>query len=125
MPNNSGSVDLSGLRQQAEAGAGTEEQTQEPGQPTTVLTAFAVIVGFDGDPQVVSYEHDDVDVQNRPTPDMVFAACSTILKDIQSQETAQAAAQLTASIMVQQARAMAEQQQAAQMRAGLGDLRHG
>jgi type III secretory pathway lipoprotein EscJ len=121
VPNNSGAVDLGSLtpEEQAQVDALAERSDTEPEKPT-VITAFAIVVSEDGNPSIVSYEHDDFVVLNPATPDLVYGAISTVLKDLAAQETAQAAAQMTAQLMAAQARAMMEQQQAAALRQGLG-----
>lgn len=121
MPDRSGAVDLGSLtpEEQAQVEALAEKSDTEPEKPT-FLTAFAIVVDTNGNPDIVRYETDDFVIANEPTPDLVFGALSTVLKDLQAQETAQAAAQMTAQIMAQQARAMMEQQQAAVLRQGLG-----
>jgi hypothetical protein len=84
-----------------------------------VLTAFSVVVGYDGNPDVVAYTGDDLLLQSDPTADLIYATCATIQKDMHAFDTAQAAAQMTASFMAQQARAMQEQMQQAQIAATL------
>ncbi len=122
MPDSSGAVNLGEKRQEEDK---TEEQAQ-PGTPTRFQTAFGILVGVDGDPQIVSYSHEDIVLNTEPTPDMVFGACATVIKDLQAAETAEAAAKMTAGFLAQQAQAAMQQQQAAQMRASLPtDLRRG
>jgi hypothetical protein len=129
VPDNSGAVDLGSLspEEQAKVEEMAEQSypgDQDPGDnKPKVLTAFAVVVGYDGNPQVISYEHDDFLVQSQPTGDLIYGACATILKDMNVQETGMYAAQATQQLMMQQARAMAEQQQAAQIAQNLPNLR--
>jgi hypothetical protein len=120
VPDNSGAVDLGAMtpdEQEAVNRLAAERGGEEPDKDERpkVLTAFAVVVGYDGNPTVTSYEHDDFLVQNNPTTDLVYGACQTVIKDIQSQETAQASAAFTVQAMQQQARAIAEAQQQAQI----------
>jgi hypothetical protein len=84
-----------------------------------VLTAFSVIVGYDGNPDVVAFESDDLLLQVDPTSDLIYGACAIIQKDMSAFETAQASAQMTGQFMVQQARAMQEQMQQQQIAATL------
>lgn len=120
MADNSGAVDLGSLSQDEREAVEQLADTNPPeAEPRKALTAFVVVVGFDGNPEVMAFEDEELVVQVHPTPDLVFAACSTVVKDLQAQETAQHAAALTAQFMTQQARAMMEQQQAEAIRAGL------
>jgi hypothetical protein len=116
VPDNSGAIDLGALPPEDQEAVDQLAAGHE-GEPEKrkVLTAFAIVIGFDGNPSVLSYEHDDFEAQTDPTMDLVFAACSTVIKDIQGQEFAAAAAQATHQLMMQQARAAMEQQQAAKI----------
>lgn len=113
MADGSGAVDLSA------SSAPTEDKPKIPEEKPPVLAAFAVIIGFDGNPQVVTYEHDDFVVQHPATPDLIYGAAQTIIKDIQATETAQA----TLSFQMQQAQAIAQQRQAQQVQQSLGNIR--
>lgn len=119
MPDTSGAHDLSRPTPVPD----DVNKPKDPPEPTRVLTAFAVIIGFDGNPSVVSYEHEDIAVAHEPTPDLIFGACSTVLKDLQIQESAHAAGLATMQFMMSQAQAVQQQQEAARLRQGLGDLR--
>lgn len=130
MPNNNGAVDLSSLS--AEEQAAVEqmaeqhgEQPEEPKGPHRVLTAFMIIVGLDGNPQVMGFEDPNFELVSQPTGDLVYGAVQTVAKDLAADETARAAAQHTAQLMAAQAQAMMEQQQHAQVAASLGDVRRG
>lgn len=132
MPDSSGAVDLNSLSAEeqkavedmAEKTEGSYPGDQHPDDnKPKVLTAFAVVVGYDGNPQVVSYEHDDFLVQTQPTADLVYAACATVMKDIKGQEYAQAAALATHQVMMQQARMAQEQMEAARVAQNLGNIR--
>jgi hypothetical protein len=96
--------------------------------PKKVLTAFLVIVGLDGNPEPMAFNDPSLEVIAPPTPDLIYGAAHTLIKDLTAQETAQGAAHATAQLMMQQARAMAEQQQAQAIaqqvnQSGLGRIR--
>lgn len=116
MPDTSGSVDLGNLSQaeQEALEALAEKNPPEPEKPQ-VLTAFLVILGVDGNPQVMAFPDPDLDMLSEPTNDLVYQAASTIVKDIKAGEVAQA----TVAMMAQQAQMMAQQQQEAMLRARL------
>lgn len=121
MPDSSGAVDLNSIspeeKEQVERLAeerGGEQPSPEEDHRQKVLTAFLVVVGYDGNPQVLRINDPNLLVQSEPTPDLVYGAASTILKDLEAQETAQAAAAMTVQAMMEQSRAMMEQQMAAQ-----------
>jgi hypothetical protein len=123
VPNSSGSIDLGALPkedQEALERMAEETGTEPKGEKRKVLTAFLVIANFDGNTEVLAFQDDDLEVHAHPTPDLIYGACSTLIKDLEIQESAQAAAHMTAQVMLQQARAIAEQQQAASIRQGLG-----
>lgn len=132
MADNSGAIDLGSLseEQQEELDRITEERgdpndpQHEGSQKRHALTAFLVIVEENGNPEVMAFEDPELVIQVKPTNDLIFGAVSTIAKDMQAQETAQASALATAQVMMQQAKAMAEQQQSAALAARLGNL-HG
>jgi hypothetical protein len=121
VPDSSGSVDLSALaaeeqeaveRLAAERGEDPVDGSPEENAPKRVLTAFLVIVGLDGNPEPMAFEDPALDLVTSPTPDLIYGAAHTLIKDLSAQETAQGAAHATAQLMMQQARAIAEQQQA-------------
>lgn len=125
MPDNSGAVDLSALspeeqdavKKMAEENPTEEPEGSYPGDQNPednrrkVLTGFIVLVDYNGNPEVMSLPEHLVLVQSEPTPDLIYAACGVIQKDLAAQETAHA----TAEVMMQQARAMQEQMQAAHL----------
>jgi hypothetical protein len=116
VPDTSGSVDLGSLSQEEQEAleALAEKNPPEPEKPQ-VLTAFLVVVGTDGNPQVMAFPDPDLEMLSEPTNDLVFQAASTIVKDIQLGEAAQA----TVAMMAQQAQMMAQHQQEAMIRARL------
>jgi hypothetical protein len=126
LADSSGAVDL-GVKPEAAqeeelaVGPGNPEEASDPGpQPgpapkEKVDTAFTVVVTLDGNVQVILYEGEDFLVDRNPTPDLVYGACAVVQKDMQAQETAQA----TVQFQMAQARAIAQQQQEAAIRAGL------
>lgn len=125
MPDSSGSVDLGSLSQAeqeaveklAEAkGGDVEPDDSKP----KVLTAFTVVVGYDGNPEIVQYDGEDILLQSNPTSDLIYAACSVLMKDMQAYETAQTAAQLTAQHLAQQAQAMQQRMADAQLHQQVG-----
>lgn len=126
MPDSSGAVDLGQVTPPTEEPQEEERQStdgEERKQP--VLLTFGVIVGLDGNPSVVAFEHPSVQAVLQPTNDLLFMAASTLVKDLQAGETAHSAAEMTVGLMQQQARAMQEQfaqaQVAEQLRAsGMG-----
>lgn len=113
MPDTSGSIDLSSLSaEEAEAVENlAQEKGGEPGpeQPDRqkVLTAFLVVVGLDGNPEVMAFNDGQFDILTQVTPDHIYGACSVIQKDLDARE----AALVTADIMQQQAMAMQQQMQ--------------
>lgn len=113
MPDTSGSVDLGGLsKEETEAVERlAQERGGEPGpeapQPQKVLTAFVVVVGLDGNPQPMVFNDPQFDILTQATPDLIYAAAATVMKDIEAMENAQA----TAEVMQQQAMAMQQQMQ--------------
>lgn len=133
MPDNSGAVDLGSLSnaEQERLAAMAEEHPEgsypgdkNPGEnKRKVLTAFIVLVGYDGNPEVAAFEDETLLVQTQPTNDLVSGACHTIIKDLTIQEQGMFTAHATHQVMMQKAREMAEQQQAAHLAQNLGDLR--
>lgn len=118
---NSGAVDLGNINSDQKTTNTDEGATED--QRRTVLTAFLVLVGEDGNPEVLAFENPEIKVLTPPNSDLIYGAVQVIAKDMAAQETAHASAVATAQVMVQQARAMAEQQQMSQMAAGLGNIR--
>ncbi len=123
MPDSSGSIDLGSLsraeQEAVDAMAEKNPPTPDDSKPK-VLTAFVVVVDYDGNPNIVEYGGEDILLQSNPTQDLIFAACSVLMKDMQAFETAQHAAQLTAQHMMQQAQAMQQQMADAQLRQQVG-----
>lgn len=113
MPNASGSVDLSNLsREEEEALQSMAAQHSNNAPPEEegaqkVLTTFLVVVGLDGNPQVMAVNDPRFDALVTLTRDHIFAAASIITKDLAAEETAMA----TAEIMQQQAMALQQQMQ--------------
>lgn len=114
MPNASGSVDLSDLsnlspEEEAALEGLAERNETTPPEPEVqnVLTAFLVVVGLDGNPQVMALNDPKINPLTGPTPDLIHGACGVIIKDIAAMENAQA----TAEVMQQQAMAMQQQMQ--------------
>lgn len=123
MPDSSGSVDLGSLPKEEQEKV-EQMADQDPNQEKQrVLTAFSVVVSLDGNPQVVSLESEDFEMTVPPTADLIYGAAHTIIKDISGQEYAHATAMTTVQTMMAQTRMMAEQQQAQQVAAQLGDVR--
>lgn len=112
MADNSGAVDLGTSQAEEEPQADAAEpegtypgdQNPEDNKPK-FLTAFGVLVDYTGNPQIVRFPGagEEFYVQVQPTSDLVFAAASTIVKDLSSQETAQHTAQLVIAGLQQQA----------------------
>lgn len=113
----SGAVDLGAPKGEEEQEKPSEEGTNQG--PKQVLFSFAVIMTMEGNPEVIKFQHPSIDPLLEPTDDLLFMAVKTIAKDLQAAETATAAAHMTAGILQQQAQAMMEQQQNAQIAAQL------
>lgn len=116
MPNASGSVDLSSLspeEQAAVADMAEHNATVAPPEPETqdVLTLFLVVVGLDGNPEVLAVSDPRFNSLVTLTRDHIYGAASVILKDRVAEETALA----TAEVMQAQAQAMMRQQQEAML----------
>ena len=126
MPDSSGSIDLGSLPkedQEALAAMAEEHPPEEEEDKPKVLTAFSVVVGYDGDPQIVAYAGDDLLVQSNPTDDLIKGACRNIVDDLNVLQTAQASAHMTAQLLMQQGQQMQQQmmqqQEAARIAASL------
>lgn len=122
MPDSNGSVDLGSLsaEQQERLEKMAEENNTEPGA-MDVAYAFVVIAHENGQIQVAAYDGPSFKSGRDFINDDVYGAAATIQKDIAAMESAQAVQHL----MMEQARAAMQQQQAQQMTANLGDLRGG
>jgi hypothetical protein len=111
VPDTSGSIDLSTLSEEEKAAV--ENLAQERGGPAEepeerrALTAFLVVVGLDGNPEVLSFNDPNLNLLTGPTPDLIYAAAQTIAKDFLAMETARA----TAEVMQQHAMALQQQMQ--------------
>lgn len=125
MPDNSGAVNLDALSAEDQEAVQrlAEERGGEvvaPEEATAdnkreVHTAFLVLVGPDGSPEVLAFDDERLNVRQSPTPDIIYGVIQVLIKDLQAQETAAATVQATMA----QARAMQEQMATQQMMKGL------
>lgn len=83
-----------------------QQAPADPAPPTQARTAFLVIVGVNGDINVVGNLDTEVAIERTITPDDIYSACTLIIKDVQVQQTAalvQAGLLQMGSMMQQQA----------------------
>jgi hypothetical protein len=94
-----------------------ESQTEEPPKVdhSTHEAAFMVLIDKDGNYVLELDINKPVIPARKPTPSEVKGSLSTILMDIQKEETAILAANATVSVQMQMAQKMSEAQQNAQI----------
>ena len=112
MPDTSGSVDLSApARSPEEEDALRSLQNGEKpaGEPEKqkVLHTFLVVVDLNGNPRPIPVDHPQFETLVESSPDLMYGAVATIMKDF----TAVEAAHATAGMLQQQAIAMQQQVQ--------------
>lgn len=120
MPDSSGAVDLGNLsteEQEALAELRQEGAPKEGEAPKVrdVLTAYIVLADPDGSVEVLAFDDDSLNVQHHPNGDLIIATAAKIIRDLEVQEQAHAAAQAFQNLMAQQMMAAREQAQAAQI----------
>lgn len=126
MPDATGSVDLGGARTPEEEEAlralqAGEKPAEDP-EAQDVLHTFLVVVDLDGNPRPIPVDHPLFKSRIQSTPDLMYGAAATMMKDFAAVE----AAQTTAGIMAQQAQMIQEQmrnQMVAQKIAAEGGVR--
>lgn len=99
-----------------------ESHTEPPAKrdnESTHTAAFMVLIGKDGSYVFEPDINAVVIPERKPTPSEIKGSLSTLLMDIQSQETAIMSSQMTVMNLMQQAMQAQEQQRNAQMMQGL------
>lgn len=115
MPDASGAIDLSALSAEEQQAVG-EMAERNPGAEESqeripLRTAFTVIIAPDGTVNTTPYDGTLFELEREPHPDEIYGSCATVLKDMSAVETASA----TVRMQMQQAHAIQEQMQHAQI----------
>lgn len=116
MPDTTGSVDLNAPARTPEEeeairslqnGEKPEEASEQASGAQQVLHTFLVVVDTKGNPQPIPFSHPQFQPLVESTPDLVYSAAATMMKDLAAMESAQA----TAEMMTAQAQALQQQMQ--------------